>query len=262
MGHISFPTNDPFWVLKYIWPWGFCIRDCQFELGQGHRKNNTGGVMEQRSTFFSHPGKLCLQALITASLCSLPPLASVISVLCCWEQVCIFFSVVGFGMDPDLQMDIITELDLVNTTLGVTQVSGLHNTSKAFLFQGKDTFSFGGTTWGGGPVWDLFLWCVFVWGSSLLFILCFYQEECSKMPREVFWGYEGEVGGIWWNSWLDSDVFPWEFWGDLKWNEFVMSLKAIDQPSYFYRIFFPLLPVSSFIPIPIPVLIPLSLFLI
>ncbi|KAI4561627.1 hypothetical protein MJG53_016681 [Ovis ammon polii x Ovis aries] len=49
------------------------------------------------------------------------------------------FSVVGFGMDPDLQLDIITELDLVNTTLGVTQVSGLHNTSKAFLFQGEET---------------------------------------------------------------------------------------------------------------------------
>ena len=47
------------------------------------------------------------------------------------------FAVVGFGLDPDLQLDIITELDLVNTTLGVTQVSGLHNTSKAFLFQGK-----------------------------------------------------------------------------------------------------------------------------
>uniref|UniRef100_A0A7M4ESX0 Protein kinase C-binding protein NELL1 n=1 Tax=Crocodylus porosus TaxID=8502 RepID=A0A7M4ESX0_CROPO len=41
----------------------------------------------------------------------------------------------GFGMDPDLQIDIITELDLVNTTTGVTQVSGLHNASKAFLFQ-------------------------------------------------------------------------------------------------------------------------------
>lgn len=40
-------------------------------------------------------------------------------------------------MDPDLQIDIITELDLVNTTLGVTQVSGLHNASKAFLFQGE-----------------------------------------------------------------------------------------------------------------------------
>ncbi|EQB79218.1 sodium- and chloride-dependent glycine transporter 2-like protein [Camelus ferus] len=45
-------------------------------------------------------------------------------------------AVTGFGLDPDLQMDLITELDLVNTTLGVTQVSGLHNTSKAFLFQG------------------------------------------------------------------------------------------------------------------------------
>ncbi|KAJ7405513.1 hypothetical protein BTVI_69031 [Pitangus sulphuratus] len=44
---------------------------------------------------------------------------------------------VGFGMDPDLQIDIITELDLVNTTFGVTQVSGLHNASKAFLFQVK-----------------------------------------------------------------------------------------------------------------------------
>uniref|UniRef100_A0A8D0H311 VWFC domain-containing protein n=1 Tax=Sphenodon punctatus TaxID=8508 RepID=A0A8D0H311_SPHPU len=38
-------------------------------------------------------------------------------------------------MDPDLEIDIITELDLVNTTIGVTQVSGLHNASKAFLFQ-------------------------------------------------------------------------------------------------------------------------------
>lgn len=54
-------------------------------------------------------------------------------------MVC-FFPVLGFGMDPDLQMDIITELDLVNTTLGVTQVAGLHNASKAFLFQGKKKF--------------------------------------------------------------------------------------------------------------------------
>lgn len=40
-------------------------------------------------------------------------------------------------MDPSLQIDIIKELDLVNMTIGVTQVSGLHNASKAFLFQGK-----------------------------------------------------------------------------------------------------------------------------
>ncbi|XP_008842717.1 protein kinase C-binding protein NELL1-like, partial [Nannospalax galili] len=45
---------------------------------------------------------------------------------------------VGFGLDPDLQMDIVTELDLVNTTLGVTQVAGLHNASKAFLFQDSE----------------------------------------------------------------------------------------------------------------------------
>lgn len=58
-------------------------------------------------------------------------------------------------MDPDLQMDFITELDLMNTTFGVTQVSGLHNASKAFLFQGKGTSSF---AWGrgqkGGSIWE------------------------------------------------------------------------------------------------------------
>lgn len=58
-------------------------------------------------------------------------------------------------MDPDLQLDIITELDLVNTTLGVTQVSGLHNTSRAFLFQGKGiSLLCMGAGLGGGP-WDL-----------------------------------------------------------------------------------------------------------
>ncbi|KAM4845745.1 protein kinase C-binding protein NELL1 isoform 2-T2 [Thomomys bottae] len=59
-------------------------------------------------------------------------------VLVVWFCVCTARTVVGFGMDPDLQMDIITELDLVNTTFGVTQVSGLHNASKAFLFQDID----------------------------------------------------------------------------------------------------------------------------
>uniref|UniRef100_A0A8C2US47 Neural EGFL like 1 n=1 Tax=Chinchilla lanigera TaxID=34839 RepID=A0A8C2US47_CHILA len=52
--------------------------------------------------------------------------------------VCTARTVIGFGLDPDLQMDIITELDLVNTTIGVSQVSGLHNGSKAFLFQGTE----------------------------------------------------------------------------------------------------------------------------
>ncbi|XP_042197315.1 protein kinase C-binding protein NELL1 isoform X2 [Callorhinchus milii] len=44
-------------------------------------------------------------------------------------------SVLGFGMDPDLQIDVITELDLDNTTTGVAQVPGLYNNSKAYLFQ-------------------------------------------------------------------------------------------------------------------------------
>ncbi|XP_060033003.1 protein kinase C-binding protein NELL1 isoform X2 [Erinaceus europaeus] len=57
------------------------------------------------------------------------------AVLVVWFCVCTARTVVGLGMDPDLQMDIVTELDLVNTTLGVTQVSGMHNGSKAFLFQ-------------------------------------------------------------------------------------------------------------------------------
>ncbi|XP_033006798.1 protein kinase C-binding protein NELL1 isoform X5 [Lacerta agilis] len=55
-----------------------------------------------------------------------------------WVCLAAARTVVGFGMDPNLQIDIITELDLVNMTIGVTQVSGLHNASKAFLFQAVD----------------------------------------------------------------------------------------------------------------------------
>ncbi|XP_048339473.1 protein kinase C-binding protein NELL1 isoform X3 [Sphaerodactylus townsendi] len=47
-------------------------------------------------------------------------------------------AVVGFGMDPSLRIDIISELDLFNMSNGITQVSGLHNASKAFLFQDID----------------------------------------------------------------------------------------------------------------------------
>ncbi|XP_038620449.1 protein kinase C-binding protein NELL1 isoform X5 [Tachyglossus aculeatus] len=57
------------------------------------------------------------------------------AILVVWACVSAARAVVGIGMDPDLQIDVITELDLVNTTIGVTQVSGLHNASKAFLFQ-------------------------------------------------------------------------------------------------------------------------------
>ncbi|XP_063293927.1 protein kinase C-binding protein NELL1 isoform X3 [Pelobates fuscus] len=55
-------------------------------------------------------------------------------ILALWACVLTAKAVVGFGTDPDLQIDIITELDIVNTTRGVTQVTGLHNGSKAFLF--------------------------------------------------------------------------------------------------------------------------------
>lgn len=41
------------------------------------------------------------------------------------------------GSDQDYQLDIISELDLANATYGITQVAGLHNNSKAFLFRGN-----------------------------------------------------------------------------------------------------------------------------
>uniref|UniRef100_A0AAY5E9X8 Neural EGFL like 1 n=1 Tax=Electrophorus electricus TaxID=8005 RepID=A0AAY5E9X8_ELEEL len=44
-------------------------------------------------------------------------------------------SVVGFGIDPELQIDFINELDLANATYGISQIAGLHNSSKAFLFR-------------------------------------------------------------------------------------------------------------------------------
>uniref|UniRef100_A0AAQ4NR23 Neural EGFL like 1 n=1 Tax=Gasterosteus aculeatus aculeatus TaxID=481459 RepID=A0AAQ4NR23_GASAC len=43
----------------------------------------------------------------------------------------------AFGSDPDYQIDIINELDLANATYGITQVAGLHNGTKAFLFRGN-----------------------------------------------------------------------------------------------------------------------------
>ncbi|XP_059508163.1 protein kinase C-binding protein NELL1-like isoform X5 [Stegostoma tigrinum] len=41
----------------------------------------------------------------------------------------------GFGMDPDLQIDVTTELLLDNARTGVAQVPGLYNNSRAYLFQ-------------------------------------------------------------------------------------------------------------------------------
>uniref|UniRef100_A0A8C5PHT4 Neural EGFL like 1 n=1 Tax=Leptobrachium leishanense TaxID=445787 RepID=A0A8C5PHT4_9ANUR len=51
-----------------------------------------------------------------------------------WACLLAATAVVGFGTDPNLQIDIIAELDILNSTRGVTQVPGLHNGSKAFLF--------------------------------------------------------------------------------------------------------------------------------
>uniref|UniRef100_A0A665UPZ8 Neural EGFL like 1 n=1 Tax=Echeneis naucrates TaxID=173247 RepID=A0A665UPZ8_ECHNA len=48
-----------------------------------------------------------------------------------------FFLPLAFGSDQDYQIDIIHELDQANATYGITQVAGLHNSSKAFLFRGK-----------------------------------------------------------------------------------------------------------------------------
>ncbi|XP_075423320.1 protein kinase C-binding protein NELL1 isoform X4 [Ascaphus truei] len=56
-------------------------------------------------------------------------------ILALWACVLAAEAVIVFGTDTDLQIDLITELELVNNTRGVTQVFGVHNGSKAFLFQ-------------------------------------------------------------------------------------------------------------------------------
>lgn len=47
------------------------------------------------------------------------------------------FSSPALGSDEDYHVDIIHELDLANATYGITQVAGLHNGSKAFIFRGN-----------------------------------------------------------------------------------------------------------------------------
>ncbi|XP_068950342.1 protein kinase C-binding protein NELL2 [Petaurus breviceps papuanus] len=51
---------------------------------------------------------------------------------------CLIFclrAVWGIGVDPSLKIDFLTDLELGESTAGVLQVPGLHNGSKAFLFQ-------------------------------------------------------------------------------------------------------------------------------
>eukprot|EP00079_Xenopus_tropicalis_P031382 XP_017945153.1 PREDICTED: protein kinase C-binding protein NELL1 [Xenopus tropicalis] len=64
-----------------------------------------------------------------------PLTAPMDGMLAVWAWVLTARAVLGLGTDPDLQIDVITELELVNSTRGVTQVFGVHNGSKAFLFQ-------------------------------------------------------------------------------------------------------------------------------
>uniref|UniRef100_A0A2K6F1H2 Protein kinase C-binding protein NELL2 n=1 Tax=Propithecus coquereli TaxID=379532 RepID=A0A2K6F1H2_PROCO len=47
----------------------------------------------------------------------------------------LLISVWGLGVDPSLQIDVLAELELGESTTGVRQVPGLHNGTKAFLFQ-------------------------------------------------------------------------------------------------------------------------------
>uniref|UniRef100_A0ACB8FP17 Protein kinase C-binding protein nell2 n=1 Tax=Sphaerodactylus townsendi TaxID=933632 RepID=A0ACB8FP17_9SAUR len=56
----------------------------------------------------------------------------------CLSALCLLFSlasVLGFGVDPSVQIDVLTELQLGDSVAGVLQVQGLHNGSKAFFFQ-------------------------------------------------------------------------------------------------------------------------------
>ncbi|XP_060100930.1 protein kinase C-binding protein NELL2 isoform X4 [Heteronotia binoei] len=57
----------------------------------------------------------------------------------CLSALCLLgslASVLGFGVDPSVQIDVLTELQLGDSVAGVLQVQGLHNGSKAFIFQG------------------------------------------------------------------------------------------------------------------------------
>uniref|UniRef100_A0A8D0CGK7 Neural EGFL like 2 n=1 Tax=Salvator merianae TaxID=96440 RepID=A0A8D0CGK7_SALMN len=55
------------------------------------------------------------------------------------STLCLLFclsSAASFGVDPSLQIDVLSELRLGDAVAGVQQVQGLHNGTKAFFFQG------------------------------------------------------------------------------------------------------------------------------
>lgn len=76
------------------------------------------------------------------------------------------------GSDQDYQLDIISELDLANATYGITQVAGLHNNSKAFLFRGNAR-THARTHWRFLPqkFWTVFVSRVHTRVSTRLFVL-------------------------------------------------------------------------------------------
>lgn len=66
-------------------------------------------------------------------------------------------------MDPSLQIDILQEFQLGESSPGVQQVQGLHNSSKAYLFQGNVT------AYKCAPFIILIIILLFfIWGPSVL----------------------------------------------------------------------------------------------
>uniref|UniRef100_A0A7M4EQJ7 Protein kinase C-binding protein NELL1 n=1 Tax=Crocodylus porosus TaxID=8502 RepID=A0A7M4EQJ7_CROPO len=136
----------------------------------------------------------------------------------------------GFGMDPDLQIDIITELDLVNTTTGVTQVSGLHNASKAFLFQEREIHA--------APHLNEKLIQLFRNKSEFTFLATLQQKASTSgvilSIRELEHSYfELESSGLRdeiryhyrFNGKSRTEVFPYRM-ADGQWHKIALSLSA------------------------------------
>uniref|UniRef100_A0A8C5NRY9 Protein kinase C-binding protein NELL1 n=1 Tax=Junco hyemalis TaxID=40217 RepID=A0A8C5NRY9_JUNHY len=133
-------------------------------------------------------------------------------------------------MDPDLQIDIITELDLVNTTLGVTQVSGLHNASKAFLFQEREIHA--------APHVSEKLMQLFQNRSEFTFLATLQQKASTSgvilSIRELEHSYfELESSGLRdeirfhyrFHGKMRTEVFPYRL-ADGQWHRIAVSLSA------------------------------------
>uniref|UniRef100_A0A670XZ28 Neural EGFL like 1 n=1 Tax=Pseudonaja textilis TaxID=8673 RepID=A0A670XZ28_PSETE len=137
---------------------------------------------------------------------------------------------VGLGMDPSLQIDIIKELDLVNMTIGVTQVPGLHNASKAFLFQDREIHAASHTN---EKLIQLFrnkseftfLTNVQQQASTSGVILSirelehsYFELESSGLRDEIRYHYR-------FNGKTRTEVFPYRL-ADGQWHKIALSLSA------------------------------------